>query len=323
MNFSSPLYQHTTGTYINEHKHVLPTSPPERWYKTNPPLHSPRLHFSLQPRHYLYDPFQQLTNSPLGAKFTNTIHSDTYPAISSTSQSDLTGKSVFISGASRGIGRATALSYARAGAAQIAVAAPSGLEAIEQDILAAAASATRRNPPPQVLVLSLDVLDHSSVKAAAQQTDHAFGGKLDILVNNAGYLEEGLPIADSDPDDYWRTWEINYRGLYWLIKAFLPLLLRSEDGAGSKTVVNVSSMGALGLRPGGSAYQTTKFAILKFTEFVMAEYADQGVLCYAVHPGGVMTQLARNMPKQTHSGRILFCFVLETLAHRGCCCGVG
>ena len=153
------------------------------------------------------------------------------------------------------------------------------------------------------------MLDHASVEAAARHTDTAFGGNLDILVNNAGYLEQGLPITASDPDDYWRTWEINYRGLYWMTRTFLPLLLRSKCGSGgSKTIVNVGSMGALGLRPGGSAYQTSKFAILKFTEFVMVEYAEQGVLCFAVHPGGVMTQLARNMPKQSHSGTFSFFF---------------
>ncbi|KAL9075774.1 MAG: hypothetical protein Q9161_001526 [Pseudevernia consocians] len=216
----------------------------------------------------------------LGIKFTPTIHSDTYPAISSISQSNLTGKSVFISGASQGIGHATALSYARAGAAKIAVTARSRLETIEQEILAAAATAspTKRNPPPQVLVLSLDVLDHASVKAAAQTTEHAFGGKLDILINNAGYSEQGIPIVDSDADDYWRTWEINFRGVYWMTKAFLPLLLRADNETGLKTIVNVSSMGALALRSGGSWYPTSKFALLKFTEGrndqVGGEYAE-------------------------------------------------
>ncbi|KAL9635400.1 MAG: hypothetical protein Q9164_003477 [Protoblastenia rupestris] len=221
----------------------------------------------------------------LGANFTTTIHSDTYDTISSSTQADLTGKSVFISGASRGIGRATVLSYASAGASHIAIGAPAGLEAIEEEVLQAASAANH----------------HASVKAAAQKIEKEFG-KLDILINNAGYLEEGLPIVESDPDDYWKTWEINYRGLYWMTKAFLPLLYGSKDGL--KTIVNLSSMGAHGLRYGGSAYQTSKFAILKFTEFVMAEYADKGILCYAVHPGGVMTELARNMPAQTHSGEL-------------------
>ena len=96
-----------------------------------------------------------------------------------------------------------------------------------------------------------------------------------------------------------------------MTKAFLPLLLRADNETGLKTIVNVSSMGALALRPGGSAYQTSKFALLKFTEFVMVEYADQGILCYAVHPGSVMTKLAENMPKEIHhcsSSLIHSCF---------------
>ncbi len=262
------------------------------------PLQSPSLPLSIRTAAHQSTP---------GVRFTPTIHTDTYPAISSLTKSDLTGKSVFISGASLGIGRATTLSYARAGAARIAIAARSNLDAVEQEMLAAAASANR-NPPPQILAVSLDLLDHASVLAAAQKTEHAFGGRLDILVNNAGYMETGLPIAESDPDDYWRAWEINYRGLYWMTKAFLPLLLRPDDAAGLKTIVNVSSLGALALRPGGSAYQTTKFAMLKFTEHVMVEYAAQGVLCFAVHPGGVMTQLAEKMPKETH-GSTFFIFV--------------
>lgn len=281
--------------------YVLPTSPCHHWYEC---ILSSLLSIRAAELTLLHSftrtllPTRSLTNLPPGANFTPTIHTDTYADISPSTKSDLTGRAVFISGASRGIGRATALSYARAGAAQIAVAAPNGLDNIEQEILAAASSMKRE--PPQTLVLELNVLDLASVKAAAQKTEHCFG-KLDILINNAGYLEKGIPIAESDPDDYWKTWEINYRGLYWMTRAFLPLLLRSGD---LRTIVNLSSMGALSLRPGGSAYQTSKFAILKFTEFVMTEYAEQGVLCYAVHPGGVMTELASNMPTETHSGML-------------------
>jgi len=117
------------------------------------------------------------------------------------------------------------------------------------------------------------------------------------LINNAGYLEEFIPIIDSDPSEWWKTWEVNVRGIYYVTKAFLPLLLKGGD----KTVVNLSSIGAHGLRPGASGYQTTKLAVLKFTEFIMAEHTDQGVLAYSVHPGGVLTELASNMPKETHS----------------------
>jgi NAD(P)-dependent dehydrogenase (short-subunit alcohol dehydrogenase family) len=138
------------------------------------------------------------------------------------------------------------------------------------------------------------------VKNAAAETEKAFG-RLDILINNAGYLESALPIADSEPDEYWKTWEINYRGVYWATKAFLPLLIKSQDGL--KTIVNLSSTGAHGLRPGMSAYQASKFAVLKLSEFTCAEYAKDGVVAYSVHPGGVPTELALNMPKDVHAGK--------------------
>ena len=79
---------------------------------------------------------------------------------------------------------------------------------------------------------------------------------------------------------------------------FLPLMLKGGD----KQIVNLSSIGAHHIRPGFSAYQPGKLAILRFSEFINAEYGDQGVVSFAVHPGGVMTELAAAMPKETHSG---------------------
>jgi NAD(P)-dependent dehydrogenase (short-subunit alcohol dehydrogenase family) len=137
-----------------------------------------------------------------------------------------------------------------------------------------------------------------SVKNVAEETEKVFG-RLDILINNAGYLETPRPIAGSEPEDYWTTWEINYCGVYWVTKAFLPLLLKTEDGL--KTIVNLSSVGAHCLSLGMSSYQVSKFAILKFSEFLCAEYAGQGLVAYSVHPGGVPTELALNMPKEAHA----------------------
>lgn len=135
------------------------------------------------------------------------------------------------------------------------------------------------------------------MKSAAQKTENVFG-RLDILVNNAGCLETVKPILDSDPDKYWMTWEINSRGVYWMTKCTLPLLLKSQDGL--KTIVNLSSLGVHALRTGMSAYHASKFANLKFTEFICAEYADQGVLAYSVHPGGVRTELSLHLPDHMH-----------------------
>ena len=88
------------------------------------------------------------------------------------------------------------------------------------------------------------------------------------------------------------------KGVYLVTRSLLPLLLKTEGGL--KTVLNISSVGALRQRPGASGYQTTKLAVLRFGEFLNAEYGDQGLLSYGAHPGGVMTELAKNMPQETH-----------------------
>ena len=201
---------------------------------------------------------------------------------------------MFISGASKGIGRATAIAFAQAGASAIAIAARSSLDAVEVAVLEAASTAGC--PAPQVLKLMLDVSDEKSVASAASQTEKIFG-HLDHLVNNAGRLEPWLPLADSDPTSWWNTWEVNVKGIYLMTRAFLPLLLKG----GEKTIVNMSSIGAHFTKPGASAYQTGKLAMLRLTEFTCVEYAAQGILAYAINPGAVPTELALNMPVEVHS----------------------
>jgi NAD(P)-dependent dehydrogenase (short-subunit alcohol dehydrogenase family) len=221
------------------------------------------------------------------------LHHDTYPAINPETKSDLKGRAVFITGASKGIGRVTAISYAKAGASQIAIAARSNLSDVEADITKAAKAASR--PVPQILSLQMDVQDRESIDDAVKKTEAAFG-YLDVLINNAGYLSEFTELLKADEEDYWRTWEVNYRGVYWVTKAFLPLLIKSTGGL--QTIVNVSSAGAHNIREGASSYQTSKFALLRFTEFICADYGQKGIVAFAVHPGGVPTELARNMPKE-------------------------
>jgi NAD(P)-dependent dehydrogenase (short-subunit alcohol dehydrogenase family) len=118
------------------------------------------------------------------------------------------------------------------------------------------------------------------------------GGSLDVLVNNAGYLEEWKPITESEPSEWWRTWEVNIKGTYLAAHFFVPLLLKSQ----TKTVINISSGGAHVMFPGASAYQTTKFALCRLTEFMDNEYYQQGLIAISLHPGAVKTELAMNMP---------------------------
>lgn len=227
--------------------------------------------------------------------FTPTIHSDTYDFVNPRIQ-NLNGKAVFITGASKGVGRETALAYARAGASYIALGARTNMDSLVHSILSFAKESSRS--PPKVLTVKLDVTDPKSAESAAKEVERAFG-RLDILINNAGYLEKFKPVAESDPEDWWKVYEVNVKGPYLLTRAFLPLLLKTQEGL--KTIVGVSSIGAHLVSPGASGYQSGKMALLRFAEFVQAEYGDKGVLAYCIHPGGVPTELAKNMPENMHA----------------------
>ena len=83
--------------------------------------------------------------------------------------------------------------------------------------------------------------------------------------------------------------------------------------AGDETIINLSSVGAHSVRPGASAYQTSKLTITRFTEFIIAEYGEQGVLAYSVHPGGIMTELASRMPEHMHQSKFYILLSLSRL----------
>lgn len=229
-----------------------------------------------------------------GFDFTSSIHNDTYDFIK-PEQWDLSSRTVLVTGASRGLGKDNAISFARAGASNIAVAARSGLDDVVKEMKQAAQKAGRKEP--NVLPLQVDVTDKNSVAAAATKIEEQLGC-LDIVINNAGYLENFTKIADAEPEEWWKTWQVNTFGAFLIVRATIPLLLKKPDSL--KTILNVSSIGAHFVMPGASAYQTGKMALIRFSEFVNAEYGDQGVLSFAVHPGGVMTELASGMPKEAH-----------------------
>lgn len=173
-----------------------------------------------------------------------------------------------ITGASKGLGRAIAIGYAEAGASMIAVAARSDVSSTVTAVLNAAKNAGRDQPV--VLALEMDVGDTPSVKAAAERLGAAWG-RLDILINNAGYMARFKLLLETDDDEYMKAWDVNYWGTYRVTKAFLPLLLKGGD----KTIVNISSIAAHFMGAGGGAYHISKFALIRFTEFVQDEYGDQ------------------------------------------------
>ena len=227
--------------------------------------------------------------SHVGLNFTKTLHHDIHASIDPT-KSDLSqpSKVVLITGAGRGIGRSIALRYADSGVACIFLCArtSSQLDEVEQAIKTI-------NSDVKVRKLALDVTDEKQVMLAVEKVKEE--GRLDILVNNAGGSSPWVPISESEVDSYWKVWEVNLKGPYVMLHAFLPLLVDTAKNQTTQVdIVNVSSIGAHLSFPGASAYQTSKFALLRLTEFVCAEYEKQGVNCISVHPGGVLTELTKN-----------------------------
>ncbi|CCM02712.1 uncharacterized protein FIBRA_04818 [Fibroporia radiculosa] len=224
-----------------------------------------------------------------GADFVPTLHNDTYSTIN-PAYADLAGKVALVTGASKGIGRATALALAQAGVSGLVLLARS-----DTSIVKAECEAVQRSGKPlTVITAAADVSNTTDIAGAVALVQSVFG-RLDIVVNNAGCLETYHLVADSDPDEWWSIWNVNIRGVYEVTRACIPLLLECD---GDKTIINITSRVAHVTGSHLSAYMTTKLALLRFTELVMAEYAGKGLLVYAVHPGSIPTDIQATMPQK-------------------------
>jgi short-subunit dehydrogenase len=181
-----------------------------------------------------------------------------------------------ITGASSGIGRATAIEFARHGT-HVVVAARR-VEKLEE--LATEIRALGR----RALVVGCDVAEWPQVQALAERTKAEFG-RADVLVNNAG-VPGGGPFDRISIEDAERVTRVNYLGVLYGTKAFLPMMLE----AGRGHVVNVASLAGRFAVPGSSVYSATKHAVVAFSESLYYTMKSRGVLVTAVNPGFVRTE---------------------------------
>ncbi|KAF2178643.1 putative oxidoreductase ucpA [Zopfia rhizophila CBS 207.26] len=220
------------------------------------------------------------------------LHRDIYPNIDASKNQSLSqpGKVVLITGAGRGIGRSIALQYAAASVACIILCARTGseLDALESSI-------EEISTAVRVIKMQLDVTSEEAVKSCLEKVK-AKEGRLDVLINNAGVSDDWVPIPQTKPTEWWKTLEVNLKGPYLFLQAFLPLMTETAKTSGTTAdVVNITSIGANVVHPGASAYQISKLAVVRLTEFVQAEYGGEGINAIAVHPGGVLTELANGI----------------------------
>lgn len=236
---------------------------------------------------------------PIRRDFIQKTHASSYPYISPLAQ-DLLGRHVLITGAAweDGVGYATATAFARAGASGIAVIDLYGVSAELVSRLKAAAVQAGR-PEPQIIAGKADISELESVLAFRDILSEAFSDRLDIVVNNAAHQEPYNSILTSNPETYWKTWQVNVHGLFHMTRAFLPMQLSTRaHHDGLATMINISSSGALSVRKGGASYRTSKLAVLRWTEALNEEHGDEGLIAFCVNPGAIKTQMTVNEPEE-------------------------
>jgi NADP-dependent 3-hydroxy acid dehydrogenase YdfG len=200
---------------------------------------------------------------------------------------DLYGKVVVVTGASSGIGEATALALAARGA-NVAVVAR------RKDRLEALAKQIKKDGKGKALVIEADITDKTTCQAVVEQVQKEWG-KVDILINNAGVMLLG-PTAQAPLEEWEQMIHLNLLGLLYMSYATLPAMRKAKSGH----VVNVSSVAGRTANAGSAVYNATKWGVNAFTEALRQELVDEksGIRTTIIEPGAVETELAsHNRPE--------------------------
>ncbi|MFK7958860.1 MAG: SDR family oxidoreductase [Lysobacterales bacterium] len=190
---------------------------------------------------------------------------------------NLSGKTALVTGASRGIGTATARRLHLAGANVVLVARSLALlEKLASEL------------GDRALAVSCDVSQWHSVTQASEMAVNQFGS-IDILVNNAGIIEPIARIAEAEPDSWNHAVDVNLKGVFHCVRAALPGM--KAQGAG--LIVNISSGAATQSLDGWSHYCASKAGVLALTRCIHLEEARNGIRCVGLSPGSVATDMQK------------------------------
>lgn len=188
----------------------------------------------------------------------------------------LAGKIAIVTGASKGLGKALAVAFAREGA-KVVVNSRS-----EQSIRPVADEVEKAGG--EVLAVAADVSKPEGARKLASEAVEEFG-KIDVLVNNAGLLGSRVAIEDYPDDEWIAVMEANANGVFFVAKYAIPHL---SEGA---SVINLVSGASVGARANWGAYSVSKFAVEGFTRNLALELEDRNIRVNAVDPGGMRTQM--------------------------------
>lgn len=203
----------------------------------------------------------------------------------------LGGKSIVVTGASAGIGRAIVELFAAQGANVVAVA--------RRGERLAELAQTLAGAPGRVIPFAGDIGAESTGDGMIELAVREFG-RLDVLVNDAGVMDDNTAIADLSNDMLYETFRVNTFGaLYAMRKAVQVFLAQGEDKGGN--IINIASVGAIH-QTAGIAYCASKAAIAAATKNTAFMYLENGIRCNAISPGGVLTDIPLVMPAANEFG---------------------
>jgi len=192
---------------------------------------------------------------------------------------NLSGETVVITGASRGIGAAAAREFAANGANVVLLARSAG--AVE--VLAAEIGSC-------AMAMACDVSDYAQVEAAIAASVERFGA-VDVLINNAGAVEPISHLASSDPDAWGKIIDINLKGVYYGVRAVMPGMM----AAGGGTIVSLSSGAAHGPVEAWSHYCASKAGVHVLNQCIDKEARGAGIRALTLSPGTVATQMQKEI----------------------------